>query len=74
MNLDRYLASTQYLDCQGQVTHTLTLLPDGRVRVDGTGFTAHVDPRTRVVHPRGLRLPDQLLDHAATLAREALDR
>lgn len=74
MNLDRYLASTQYLDCQGQVTHTLTLLPDGRVRVEAAAFTAHIDPATRVVHPRGLKLPEQLLDHAAALARDAFSR
>lgn len=73
MDLSSYLSSAQRLDCQGRVTHTLTLLPDGTVRVQTSTATAVVDPRRRVVlSPRGFRIADELFDDAAALARDVL--
>ncbi len=70
MDLVRQLVSSQLLDCSGRVTHTLALLPDGRVEVSTPSIVAIVDPATKtVLLPRGARLPEQVLDHAATLAR-----
>ena len=70
MDLSDYLDSTSLLSCTGAVTHRLTLLPNGNVEIEIGTVTALVDPTTRtVIRPRGYRVPDQLLDHAATLAR-----
>ncbi len=72
MDFSRHLVSTQLLDCQGRVTHTLTLRPDGMVDVAMASVTAVVDPTRRVVlRPHGFRLPEPLLDSAALLVREA---
>lgn len=65
-----HLASAQLLDCEGRVTHELVLLPDGRVEVRTANVLATVDPTTGVVHPRGCRLPDEVVRYARTLARE----
>ncbi|MCY4195210.1 MAG: hypothetical protein OXF04_13115 [bacterium] len=73
MDLSQYLASTQLMDCTGQVTHTLTLLPDGMVKVVKGSVTVIVDPQSRsVVRPVGARVQDQIFDEAGLLAREAL--
>jgi len=73
MDLSGYLASTQLMDCTGQVTHTLTLLPDGMVKVATGSVTVIVDPRSKsVVRPAGARVHDQVLDQASAMAREAL--
>jgi len=67
------LASTQMLDCTGQVTHTLTLLPDGMVEIVTPSITAVVDPETKMVlRPANARIADQVLDQAAVLARDGL--
>jgi hypothetical protein len=72
MDLSGFLASSQLVDCTGQVTHTLTLLPDGMVEVAMGSVTAIVNPTTRsVVRPIGFRVPDQIFDQAGILAREA---
>ena len=72
MDLSAYLASTELLDCSGRVTHTLTLLPAGMVQVVIGSVTAVVDPGARsVVKPPGFRVPEQVLDHAGLLARDA---
>jgi len=57
-SFDDHLASTQLLDCQGQVTHTFTLLPDGTVRVRTAGRDLIIDPGTR-----SLRGPGGELSH-----------
>lgn len=73
MDFKSHLTSTQMLDCTGQVTHTLTLLPDGMVEVAMPSVTVTVDPTTKtVLRPPGVRIADQVLDQAAILAREAL--
>ena len=73
MDLSQYLASTQLMDCTGQVTHTLTLLPDGMVKVVKGSVTVIVDPQSRsVVRPVGARVQDQIFGEAGLLAREAL--
>ncbi|MFT4988061.1 MAG: hypothetical protein ACI9BK_000831 [Acidimicrobiales bacterium] len=70
MDLSEYLDSTSLLSCTGSVTHRLTLLPNGNVEIEIGAVTALVDPTTRtVIRPRGFTIPDQVLDHAATLAR-----
>lgn len=70
MELSQYLNSAELLSCTGSVTHRLTLLPNGHVEVEMGAVTAVVDPSTRtVLRPRGYRVADQVLDHAATLAR-----
>jgi hypothetical protein len=72
MDFSSHLVSTQLLDCQGRVTHTLTLLSDGTVEVALPSVTAVVDPTRRlVIRPHGFRLPEPLLDSAALLVREA---
>ena len=70
MDLSDYLDSTTLLSCTGAASHRLTLLPNGQVEIDTGAVKALVDPSTRtVVRPRGFRLPDQIMDHAVTLAR-----
>ena len=70
--LDSHLSSTQLLDCEGRVTHTLTLLIDGRVRVDTQSWSAVVDTGRRIVDPPSIRVPDTVLDAASTFARTTL--
>ena len=73
MDLSDYLDSTSLLSCTGQVTHELTLLPDGNVEIQIGSVTALVNPTTRtVLRPKGYRVPDQVMDHASTLARLTL--
>jgi hypothetical protein len=68
MDLDRYLHQVELLDCSGRVSHTLTLLPDGLVRVDfATGRRATVDPRTRRNLTPHVPVGAALLDRAAQL-------
>lgn len=70
MDISNYLDSTVLLSCTGTVTHELTLMPNGQVEIEIGSVTALVDPATRtVVRPRGFNVPDQIMDHAATLAR-----
>jgi hypothetical protein len=56
MNLDDALTTTRLIDCQGRVTHTLTLLLDGQVRVVVGPNEALVEPRRRTVPPPQFRL------------------
>lgn len=64
------LARTSLINCNGAVTHDLTLLPDGRVQVVCGTVTSTVDPRTGVIHPPGYRLPEDVLAAARTLATD----
>jgi hypothetical protein len=68
MTLDRYLHQVELLDCSGRVSHTLTLLVDGLVRIDfANGRRATVDPRTRRNLTPGVPVGPALLDRAAHL-------
>lgn len=63
------LAQTSLIDCAGSITHTLTLLVDGTVRVRfSSGVEADVDPRTGVVLTPGRVVPEQVLAAARSLA------
>lgn len=74
VNLDDYLTTTRLIDCQGRTTHTLTLLPDGRVRVRTGAIEGVVDPREKRVHPPAIKLGageyghDQVLQIAYDMA------
>ena len=74
MSLERYLDAVELIDCSGAVTHRLTLLIDGRVRVRVGDAEAVVDPATRTVVPPARRLGrgeyshQQVLDIACNLA------
>jgi hypothetical protein len=70
MDLSPYLDSAELLSCTGVVTHRLTLLVDGNVEVEIGTVTALVNPASRIVlRPRGYKIPDEVMSHAATLAR-----
>ena len=66
--LDRYLATAELLDCHGRVEHVLTLLVDGRVRVQRGGSVFVVDPDTGLVDPPGTPVPDPVAHAAGELA------
>lgn len=72
---DRYLETTELIDCLGRVTHSLTVEPDGAVAVRVGSITAKVHPGTRAVHPPGFRLGsgeyshEQVVELACQLAR-----
>ena len=68
MGVDRYLQKVELLDCSGRVSHTLTLLVDGLVRIDfANGRRATVDPRTRRNLTPHVPVGPALLDRAAQL-------
>jgi hypothetical protein len=68
MALDDYLVQVDLLDCSGRVSHTLTLLVDGLVRIDfANGRRAIVDPRTRRNLTPDVPVGPALLDRAAHL-------
>lgn len=56
MDLEDYLETTKLIDCHGRISHTLTLLLDGTVRVRTPNLAAVVDPRDRSVRPSAVRL------------------
>jgi hypothetical protein len=65
------LLSSALLDCHGQITHHLTVLPDGKVKIATSGLELLIDPSTRVVlRPRGAHVPDQVMSCAVALAAE----
>jgi hypothetical protein len=66
-DLEDYLTSTDLLDCQGHVEHSLTLLVDGRVRVRRGTSTMTIDPDTGYVDPPGMTLPEHVLHAAGAL-------
>ncbi len=74
MNVDDFLTTTRLIDCQGRVTHTLTLLLDGRVRVRVGSVEGVVDPSQRAVRPATVKLGageyghDQVVQIACDLA------
>lgn len=62
------LTTAQLLDCEGRVTHTLTLLADGRVEIRfAAGARALVDPVRRATLTPGVTVPDPLMDACASL-------
>lgn len=66
MAVDRYLRRAELLDCSGQVSHTLTLLIDGLVRIEfANGRTATVDPQTRRNLTPHVPVGPALMDRAA---------
>jgi hypothetical protein len=70
MGLDDYLETARVLDCTGKVTHELTLLPDGMVRVRRSGGPdVIINPVTRTALTPGIHVPETLMDTAALLAR-----
>lgn len=64
-DLDAHLRTIELLDCQGRVEHRLTLLIDGRVRVDNPSATFTIDLERDALTGPGGPLPSHLL-HAAT--------
>lgn len=68
MDTDAYLHRTVLHDCQGQVSHTMTLLVDGTVAVDfANGQRALIDPTTRTSLTPTVAVPPALMDQAAQL-------
>jgi hypothetical protein len=68
MDLGTGLTSTSLLDCNGRVSHTLTLLPDGCVTIRfPDGRTAKVSPVGRVNHTPHISVTPSLMDAACTL-------
>jgi hypothetical protein len=57
------------IDCFGATTHELCLEYDGTVtvRFSQSGHTVRIDPATRTVLTPGVAVPDQIMDHAATM-------
>lgn len=67
-DLDSLLASHHVVDCTGKVTHTLTLLIDGTVRVAFTGGRELVaNPRDRTCLTPGATIPEGLWPEIASL-------
>lgn len=77
VSIEDYLQSVSLVDCTGSVTHTLTLLIDGTVRVRIGRVDAVVDLSTRTSRPGTVRLGcgeythDQVVNLACDLARGA---
>lgn len=68
MDLDAYLHQTVLHDCSGKVSHTLTMLADGTVRIElANGRVARIDPRTRTNLTPQVPVPDSVVDHAVRL-------
>jgi hypothetical protein len=61
-------ASTELLDCNGTVSHRLTLLANGNVQITfNGGATATVDPIKRTTLTPGVTVTPSLMDAAASL-------
>lgn len=56
MSFDGLLDGLSLIDCTGAITHRLTVLVDGSVRVKTGDITAVIDPISRVVSPPYVRL------------------
>ncbi len=67
-DFDRYLTTTELLDCQGRVEHSLTLMIDGRVKIRRSSSTIIVEPSTGHVEPPGAIVPDHVLHAVGELA------
>lgn len=66
MDTDAYLHRSVLHDCQGKVTHTLTLLVDGTVAVDfANGRRAVINPDTRTNLTPAVVVAPALMDQAA---------
>jgi hypothetical protein len=70
--MHEHLITEQLIDCFGATTHELVLDYDGTVSVRfvHAGHVARIDPRTRTVLTPGVRVPDQVMDHAAAMRVE----
>ena len=74
MNLDDHLESLGLVDCTGRVSHRLTLMIDGTVRVSVGGVHVLIDPRSRSAVPasfnlgRGEYSHQQVIDLACSFA------
>jgi hypothetical protein len=74
MDLDDYLKHVELIDCRGAVSHRLTVLLDGTVRVRVGHVEAVLDPTTRLVSPPGAQLGrgeyghDQVVDIACSMS------
>lgn len=65
MKTDDYLHQTVLHDCQGRISHILTLLLEGHVRIDfADGRHAVIDPSTRQNLTPQVVVPDSLMDKA----------
>ena len=63
------LRTTSLLNCQGTITHTLTLLISGTVRIRySTGVEVDVEPATGRVLVPGFTVSDTVLQAARSLA------
>jgi hypothetical protein len=64
-----WMEQAKLLDCNGRVSHTLTLLFDGMVEVHiaSSGVHAIVDPVRRTCLTPGVHLHRELLDAAGAL-------
>lgn len=68
MNLHHHLISVDLLDCDGRVSHTLTLEPDGTVSIRfRAGHAVRLDPHTRTVLTPHAKLPAALVEQACRL-------
>jgi hypothetical protein len=66
METSDYLHQIVLHDCQGRVSHTLTLLLEGTVRIDfANGRSAVIDPHTRQNLTPHVVVTDALMDQAA---------
>ncbi len=63
------LVTEDLIDCNGHATHRLVLEIDGTVTVTfaSSGVSARIDPSTRAVLTPGVHVPQQILDHAASM-------
>jgi hypothetical protein len=65
LNTEDYLHRTVLHDCQGRISHTLTLLVEGNVRIDfADGRHAVIDPNARQNLTPRVVVPDALMDQA----------
>lgn len=67
-DIEKYLTTTELLDCQGRVQHTLTLMIDGRVKIRRASSTIIVEPSTGHIEPAGSIVPDHVLHAVGELA------
>lgn len=63
------LATTSLIGCTGAITHTLTLMIDGRVRVRfASGAEADIDPASGTVLTPGRVIPPPVVAAARALS------
>lgn len=72
--LDGYLSSVQLLDCQGRVDAVITLLIDGRVRVERPFAAFVLNPLTGHPDVTGVTVPNQVWEAAEELVGHSIPR